>query len=62
MSFIYKQRCVVFAKVGDKLKQGERYGLIRFGTNMQYNLPHNYQIIVKKNQHINIGQPIAYSI
>ena len=59
LSFIYKERCVVFAKVGDRLKQGERYGLIRFGSNMQYNLPHNYQINVKKNQHINIGQPIA---
>jgi phosphatidylserine decarboxylase len=59
LSFIYKERCVVFAKVGDTLKQGERYGLIRFGSNMQYNLPHNYQITVKKNQHINIGQPIA---
>jgi len=59
LSFIYKERCVVLAKVGDKLKQGERYGLIRFGSNMQYNLPHNYQIIVKKNQHINIGQPVA---
>ena len=62
LSFIYKERCVVFANVGDKLKQGERYGLIRFGSNMQYNLPHNYQIIVKKNQHINIGQPIASSM
>jgi len=62
LSFIYKERCVVFSKVGDKLKQGERYGLIRFGSNMQYNLPHNYQIIVKKNQHINIGQPIASSM
>ena len=37
LKFLYKSRCVVFNKVGDKLKQGERYGLIRFGSNMQYN-------------------------
>ena len=59
LSFIYKERCVVYSKVGDKLKQGERYGLIRFGSNMQYNLPKKYNIIVNKNEHIKLGNPIA---
>lgn len=62
IKFIYKDRCVVFAKVGDKLKQGERYGLIRFGSSMQYNLPKKYKIIKNKGEHINIGEPIASSM
>ena len=39
-----------FCKKGDKLKQGERYGLIRFGSNMEYFLPKSYKILVKENK------------
>jgi len=59
LKFVYKNRCVVFKKIGDTLKQGERYGLIRFGSNMQYNLPKSYKILVKKNQKCKIGSIIA---
>ena len=59
-SFIKKKRCVTFCKVGDKLKQGERYGLIRFGSMTQYNLPKNYILDIKKNKHYKLGNKIAH--
>jgi len=59
LRFIYPNRCVIFNKVGDKLKQGQRYGLIRFGSNMQYNLPKSYKILVKPGEKPGLGIPIA---
>ena len=60
IKLFYKNRCVVFNKVGDKLKQGERYGLIRFGSNMEYHLPKSYKVLnIKKHSHINLGEVIA---
>lgn len=55
----YKNRCVVFCKKGDKLKQGQRYGLIRFGSNMEYFLPKSYQIIAKENEKKEVGDVIC---
>ena len=57
--FFYKDRCVLFCKKGDKLKQGERYGLIRFGSNMEYFLPKSYKILVKENKKNEIGDVIC---
>ncbi len=57
-SFIYKERCVVHKKIGDKLKQGDRYGLIRFGSMIQYNIPKCYNLKIKK-KYYNLGEIIA---
>ena len=57
-SFIYKERCVVHKKIGDKLKQGDRYGLIRFGSMIQYNIPKCYKLKIKK-KYYNLGEIIA---
>ena len=51
-----KERCVLFCKEGDYLKQGERYGLIRFGSNMKYKIPKMYNINIVINKHYNIGE------
>jgi phosphatidylserine decarboxylase len=59
LKFLYKTRCVVFNKVGDKLEQGQRYGLIRFGSNMQYNLPKSYKILTTVNSKVKLGDVIA---
>ena len=56
----YNNRIVIKCKIGDYLKQGERFGLIRFGSNMEYNLPKCYKLIIKKNEHINLGDKIGY--
>ena len=52
-------RCVSFIKEGDKLTQGERYGLIRFGSNMEYGLPSIYKVLIKERSKIQIGNTIA---
>ena len=42
-SILYK-RCVSFVSVGQKLEQGERFCLIRFGSNMEYSVPNEYRV------------------
>ena len=61
IKLFYKYRCILFNKVGDKLKQGERYGLIRFGSNMEYYIPKSYKITVKKDDKCKLGSTIAKS-
>lgn len=38
----YKNRVITTCKKGDTLKQGERWGLIRFGSNMLYRFPKHF--------------------
>ena len=61
VKLFYKYRCILFNKVGDKLKQGERYGLIRFGSNMEYYIPRSYKITIKKGDKCILGSTIAKS-
>jgi len=41
------RRIVCYAKTGDTLKAGERYGLIRFGSRVDLFLPKNTDLMVK---------------
>ena len=59
IKLIYGRRCVVFNNVGDKLKQGQRYGLIRFGSSMQYNLPKDYTVNCQIGTHYQLGESLA---
>ena len=56
-SLIY-DRCVSFVKVGDRLKQGERFGLIRFGSNMEYGLPLSYKLNHKVGDKVQMGDSL----
>ena len=44
LNLLYPTRCLVFCQVGDYLSQGERYGLIRFGSSMEYVVPSHIKI------------------
>lgn len=55
----YDERIVVTKKVGEKLKRGEQFGLIRFGSNIQYYIPKTYSLNMKEQHHYNIGEKIA---
>jgi len=59
LKILYKNRCIVFNKIGDKLKQGERYGLIRFGSKLDYFLPKKFKLLVKKQIKYHLGDKIA---
>lgn len=52
-------RCVSFVEVGQHLKQGERFGLIRFGSNMEYSIPDAYDVSIKEGEFVDIGSVIA---
>ena len=55
----YKTRIVPLCKVGDKLKRGDRYGLIRFGSNMEYFFPSSWKLNFKENEHKSVGSIIG---
>jgi phosphatidylserine decarboxylase len=46
------RRIVCYAKPGDSLKAGERYGLIRFGSRVDIFLPRNADLKVKLGDHV----------
>jgi phosphatidylserine decarboxylase len=46
------RRIVCYAKPGDTVKMGERYGLIRFGSRVDIFLPKNAEIMVKVGDRI----------
>ena len=50
--YIYKN--YLLQQKGDTLKRGERIGLIRFGSAMEYNFPKSYNISVKKEEYYSL--------
>ncbi len=54
------RRIVAWAKVGDDLKTGERFGMIRFGSRTELYLPLSATILVRVGEHVAGGAtPIA---
>src|SRR5436190_12792067 len=52
------RRIVAWANVGDELKKGERFGMIRFGSRTELYLPLNAEILVKVGDHVLGGSTI----
>jgi phosphatidylserine decarboxylase len=52
------RRIVAWANVGDKLKKGERFGMIRFGSRTELYLPLNAEILVKTGDHVSGGSTV----
>jgi phosphatidylserine decarboxylase len=46
------RRIVAWAEVGDELKKGERFGMIRFGSRTELYLPISATILVKVGDHV----------
>ena len=54
------RRIVAWADVGDELKKGERFGMIRFGSRTELYLPLSATVLVKVGDHVAGGStPIA---
>ena len=54
------RRIVAWANVGDELKKGERFGMIRFGSRTELYLPLYATVLVKVGDHVAGGStPIA---
>src|SRR6266436_5343432 len=52
------RRIVAWAKIGDELKKGERFGMIRFGSRTELYLPLNAELLVKVGDHVSAGSTI----
>src|SRR6266536_2203605 len=52
------RRIIAWAKIGDELKKGERFGMIRFGSRTEIYLPLNAELLVKVGNHVSAGSTI----
>jgi len=52
------RRIVAWAKVGDELKKGERFGMIRFGSRTELYLPLSATVLVKVGDHVAGGSTV----
>ena len=52
------RRIVAWAEIGDELKKGERFGMIRFGSRTELYLPLNAEVVVKVGDHVRGGSTI----
>ncbi len=55
---IMARRIVCWAKEGDELRQGEKYGLIKFSSRTDVTMPSNVEIKVKIGDHVKGGETI----
>src|SRR5262245_58325842 len=54
------RRIVAWANIGDELKKGERFGMIRFGSRTELYLPLSATVLVKVGDHVaGVATPIA---
>lgn len=52
------RRIVAWASVGDEMKKGERFGMIRFGSRTELYLPLEAKVLVKMGDHVSGGSTI----
>ena len=52
------RRIVPWADVGDELKRGERFGMIRFGSRTELYLPLEAEVLVKTGDHVSGGSTV----
>jgi phosphatidylserine decarboxylase len=55
---IMARRIVCWAKEGDELRQGEKYGLIKFSSRTDVRMPANVEIKVKIGDHVRGGESV----
>ena len=56
------RRIVAWAKIGDELKKGDRFGMIRFGSRTELYLPLNAEILAKVGDHVLGGSTVIASL
>jgi len=52
------RRIVAWSQIGDELKKGDRFGMIRFGSRTELYLPLNAEVLVKVGDHVLGGSTI----
>lgn len=59
---IMARRIVCWAKEGDELRQGEKYGLIKFSSRTDVAMPPNVEVRVKIGDHVTGGETVIAQI
>jgi phosphatidylserine decarboxylase len=49
------RRIICYVELGERLKAGERYGMIQFGSRMEILVPSDSRVMVKKDEHVTAG-------
>ena len=52
------RRIVCWPKIGDRVVQAERFGMIRFGSRMDVYVPENSEILVFQGNHVYAGETV----
>ncbi len=56
------RRIVSYVKEGDYMKQGQRFGMIRFGSRVDVTIPENFEITARKGDIVFAGETIIARI
>ncbi|AKB80492.1 Phosphatidylserine decarboxylase [Methanosarcina horonobensis HB-1 = JCM 15518] len=56
------RRIVTYSSVNDIVEQGQRIGMIRFGSRVDVTIPHNFDIKVQKGERVLAGKTIIATI
>ena len=56
--FLISKRILINLDEGQKIYQGERYGIIRFGSEIQLYVPKNFNLLIKEGDKCKIGKTI----
>ena len=56
------RRIVSYPRVNDIIEQGQRIGMIRFGSRVDVTIPHDFEIIVRKGERVLAGKTIIATI
>jgi phosphatidylserine decarboxylase len=56
------RRIVSYVQEGDYMKQGQRFGMIRFGSRVDVTIPENFEILIKKGDRVFAGETVIARI
>ncbi len=56
---IFARRIVCYVSDGERVKKGQRIGMIVFGSRVTLEIPENYKFVVRKGEKVKAGQTVA---
>ena len=56
------RRIVSYVQEGDYMKQGQRFGMIRFGSRVDVTIPENFEILIQKGDRVFAGETVIARI
>ncbi len=56
---IFARRIICYLKEGERIKKGQRIGMIVFGSRVALEVPEGYRFTVRKGERVKAGQTVA---